>query len=151
MRVSSRADYALSCILRIAEKRDRTIPVTVREVARQENIETDYVEQLFVIMKKAGILKSIRGKNGGYLLAAPADKITAKDVVKAIDKDVLDIVCYRKKGRKNKCVHLTACEIKSFWEGLKENMELFLEKHTLEMLLKLRRNIKKLKLEGVKK
>ena len=142
MKVSSRADYALSCILRVADKHDGHEPVTVREVAEKEKLEPDYVEQMFVAMKKAGILKSLRGKSGGYVLARTPDKVTAKDVVKAIDKSVLELVCSRKKGRKNKCAHFNNCEIKAFWEELGEGMKSILKKYTLDKLLRLRRREK---------
>ena len=123
MKISSRSDYALSCILRIAEKHGRQQPVTVKEVAKKEKLQPDYVEQLFVTMKKAGILKSVRGRSGGYLLKASPSKISAKEVVRAIDKSVLELVCERKKGRKGKCVHFDDCAIKAFWKELRERME----------------------------
>ncbi len=143
MKVSSRVDYALSCVLRVADKRDEHRPVTVREIAEKEKLEPDYVEQMFITMKKAGILKSLRGKAGGYVLAKPPDKVTAKDVVRAIDKSVLELICFRKKGRKNKCAHFNNCEIRAFWEELGEGMKSFLEKYTLDKLLCLRQREKK--------
>ncbi len=143
MKVSSRVDYALSCLLRVADKYAERRLVTIREVGEKERIETDYVEQLFIAMKRAGILKSVRGKAGGYVLNKPAHKITVKDVVVAINKEVLKIICHRKKGRRNKCIHSTDCKIRILWEGLRDDMELFLEKYTIEKLLTLRRKEKK--------
>ena len=56
-------------------------PVSVKEIAKKEKLEPDYVEQLLVTMKRAGILKSLRGKTGGYILAKPPDRIYAKGAV----------------------------------------------------------------------
>ena len=142
MKVSSRVDYALSCILRIADKCDNGVPVTVGDIAEKEKLETDYVERLCVMMKRHGILKSVRGKSGGYGLARPADCISAKDVVLAIEKDVLVPVCFREKGRKKKCVHLKDCRIRFLWENLKKDMELTLNKYTIDQLVRLRRKEK---------
>ena len=142
MKISSRCDYALSCILRIADKHSERRPVTVSEIAERENVETDYVEQLCVTMKKAGILKSMRGKAGGYLLAKSPAMISAKDVMTAIDKNILEPVCFRKKGRRKRCVHLDNCRIRLLWEELRTNMESFLKRRTIDELLRLRRKEK---------
>jgi len=143
MKISSRVDYALSCILIIADSYDKQKPVTVSEIAEKEELELDYVEQLCITMKKAGILKSIRGKKGGYILARPPFRISAKDVVLAIDKNIIEPVCFRKKGRRKRCIHLKDCKIRFLWNGLKKNMELFLESYALDRLLKLRRREKR--------
>ncbi|MBN1871004.1 MAG: Rrf2 family transcriptional regulator [Candidatus Omnitrophica bacterium] len=139
MKISSRADYALSCILRIADKYGKDRHVTVGEIAESEDIASDYVERLCVIMKRSGLLKSIRGKNGGYVLARDPKKISAKDVLLAIDHIVLEPVCFRKKGRRKKCVHIRDCKIRVLWEELKQNMESFLDRESLQDLLIKRR------------
>ena len=90
-------------------------------------------------MKRAGILKSARGRIGGYSLAASPHKITARDVVLAIEGEILGLVCFRQKGRRNRCIHLSDCQIRDFWNGLRDNMEGFLKDHSLERLLQLRK------------
>jgi Rrf2 family transcriptional regulator, iron-sulfur cluster assembly transcription factor len=139
MKVSSRVDYALSCAIRVAERYGSNEPVNVRQIAGKEKLAMDYVEQLLVTMKRAGILKSVRGKGGGYVLAVSPDKISAKDIVEAVDKNILEPVCFRKKGRQNKCCHSYDCKIRGFWVGLKDKMEDFMDDYTLEKLLILRK------------
>jgi len=143
MKVSSRVDYALSSVLRVADQYGKSRPVPVKEVAKKEKLESDYVEQLFIAMKKDGILKSVRGKTGGYVLARSPDRISAREVVEAIDKGILELVCFRKKGRRKKCVHFYDCEIRNFWEELKKKMESFLGGYSLSKLLRLRKKGKK--------
>lgn len=142
MKISSRVDYALSCILRIADRHKKGKPVTVNEIAEKEKIEPDYVEQLCLMMKRAGILRSVRGKTGGYMLAISPDRISAKDVMVAIEKNILEPVCFRKKGRRKRCAHFEDCKIRSLWENLKKDMELSLSKYALKRLLVLRRSEK---------
>jgi len=142
VKVSSRVDYALSCILRIADRGAKDDPVTVGEIAEKEGLEPDYAERLCVMMKRCGILKSVRGKLGGYILAKPADRISAKDVILAIEKRVLEPVCFRKKGRRKKCVHLKDCNIRFLWENLRKDMESALSKYTVDRLVGLRRKQK---------
>lgn len=139
MKVSSRVDYALSCAIRIAEKYGSKKPVAVRQVADDEKLAYDYVEQLLIAMKKAGILKSVRGKIGGYMLSKEPSKISAADVVKAIDKNILEPVCFREKGRRKKCSHFYKCKIRGLWLQLRDNMETFLDCYTLDELVALRK------------
>ena len=138
MKISSRVDYALSCALRIANAYTTGKPVTVKYISEKEQLAVDYVEQLLIVLKKAGILKSIRGALGGYILSRQPKEITAKEIVVAVEKDVLKLVCFREKGRKIKCVHMHDCKVRAFWLGLKDSMEKFLRKHTLKDLLYLR-------------
>lgn len=142
MKISSRCDYALSCILRITDRYSKHGPVTVSQIAEEEKLKPDYVEQLCVAMKKTGILKSVRGKAGGYVLAISPNRISAKEVMTAIDKNILEPVCFRKKGRKKRCIHFEDCGIRFLWKGLRESMEAFLKRYTLERLLKSRKKEK---------
>ncbi|MDD5644749.1 MAG: Rrf2 family transcriptional regulator [bacterium] len=142
MKISSRVDYALSCVLRIADKYESRKPVTAVEISRQEKIKPDYIEQLLLLLKKRKILKSFRGRSGGYVLSACPEDISVFSVVKAIENEILKPVCFREKGRRKKCVHFDDCKIISLWIGLKENMEKYLKRKNIEELLLLRRKEK---------
>ncbi|MFC1807157.1 RrF2 family transcriptional regulator [Candidatus Omnitrophota bacterium] len=148
MKISSRVDYALSCVLRIAEAFDSKLPLSVGTISQMEKLEPDYVEQLLIILKKAGLLSSVRGASGGYMLSTSPSKITAKDIVEAIEGKILECVCERKKGRRNKCHHHDDCKLKVFWQGLGDEMESYLRKHTLKGLLFLRKQEKNWQYEG---
>ena len=139
MRVSSRLGYALSCLLRVAEGYPKRV-VSIKEISLKEKIAPDYIEQLLLIMKRAGILKSVRGRSGGYVLNALPKDITPKSVVEAIEGEVLGLVCYRKKGRKKKCIHLNDCKVRDFWLDMRKNMESFLDGYTLKDILSLRKS-----------
>lgn len=141
MKISSRLDYALSCLLRVADSYPAGKLVSVREITEKERLEFDYVEKLLIRFKKAGILKSIRGRLGGYKLTAHPNKISVKDIVRAVEGETLELVCFRK-GRRRRCVHLDDCMVRCFWMKLRENIDEFLDGHTLEDLLKLRREEK---------
>jgi len=142
MKISSRVDYALSCVLRIADKFGNGKPVSVSYISDKEEIETDYTEQLLIRMKRAGILKSIRGPAGGYILSRHPSKITAKDILLAFEKKMIEPVCFRMKGRKKKCVHLEDCRIKELWQSLGEVMNSCLQKYALDRLLSFRKKEK---------
>ena len=139
MKVSSRVDYAISCILRIADLYEDGRTVTINEIASKEKIEYDYVERLCVMMRKAGLLKSVRGASGGYRLAKDPSRISALEVVLAIDNEILELICFRKKGRRRRCIHLSRCKIRVLWQDLKDKMETHLKSYTIEKLIRLRR------------
>jgi Rrf2 family iron-sulfur cluster assembly transcriptional regulator len=142
LKVSSRVDYALSCAIRVADKYEENKPVPVSFIAKKEKIEPDYAEQLLSALKKSRIVKSVRGPGGGYVLAKAPSKITARDIVVAINKEVLKLVCFRKKVRRRKCAHFDDCKVRSFWLDLKDQIDRCMVKYSLEDLVVLRRQEK---------
>jgi Rrf2 family protein len=142
MKLSSRVDYALSCVLRVADRYGDRGPVSAQDIAKKESLEIDYVEQLLITMKRAGILKSVRGRDGGYMLAVPPGKISADNVMEAIEEELLELVCFRKKGRRNQCLHLRDCRVRKLWIQLGKEMKRFLKTQTIEGLLRSRKGQK---------
>jgi len=139
MKLSSRVDYGLSCILRIADFYGER-SVNVSEVAKKEGLAKRYAEQLIIVMRRKGLLKSIKGKTGGYLLSRNPGQITVKDVFNAIEGKTLEAVCDRKKGRRSECVYVTDCGIKnSLWNSLEKRMDSYMDSVSLKQLIALRR------------
>jgi Rrf2 family protein len=138
MKVSSRVDYALSCLVIIAREHASQKPVPVKFIAESEHLEVDYVEQLLIIMKRAGILKSVRGVKGGYLLARSPEELTTYHVLAAFEGEILELVCFRQKGRKTACIHLETCEMRNFWHGMRRVIEEYLKANSIASLLALR-------------
>ncbi len=145
MKVSSRLDYALSCAIVLADMHKSGKPVPVAFIAGKERLAYDYVEQLLRAMKRAGIVKSTRGVKGGYILSRHPSKISAEDIVIAIEKKVLKLICDRKKARRKNCIHFDDCKVRSVWLGLRERMQKYFNSLTLDELLKLRRKEKSYK------
>jgi Rrf2 family transcriptional regulator, cysteine metabolism repressor len=142
MKISSRLDYALSCAIILADMHEKNRPTPVALIAQRECIEYDYVEQILRVLKRGNIVKSTRGVNGGYVLAKPPEKITAKDIVIAMEKNSLQLVCERERARRKDCVHFNDCKVKVLWLGLRDNMEKYLNNYTLKRLLILRKKEK---------
>jgi Rrf2 family protein len=142
MKISSRLDYAISCAIVLADMYEKNMPTPVAFIAKKERIEYDYVEQLLRALKKAQLVKSTRGVKGGYVLSKAPSQITAKDIILAIEKNSLQLVCERKKARRNTCVHFSDCKVRSVWLRLRETIENYLEGYTLKGLLMLRRKEK---------
>lgn len=83
MKLSSRADYAAKAMLELTMSPDR--PVTLAYLAHTQNISISYLEQIFALLRKHGLVRSVRGPGGGYVLNKSIDEISVGDIVKAID------------------------------------------------------------------
>jgi Rrf2 family protein len=142
MKISSRLDYALSCAVILADMHEKKRPTPVAFIARRECIEYDYAEQILRALKRANIVKSTRGVNGGYTLVKPPGEITAKDIAIAMEKNSLQLVCERERARRKNCVHFNDCGVKTLWLGLRDNIENYLNNYTLKGLLVLRKKEK---------
>src|SRR5256885_16507812 len=70
MRITTWAEYGVICALNLAKRTDLG-PVNGREIARQERLPADYVEQILLRLRRAGVITSTRGARGGYVLARP--------------------------------------------------------------------------------
>ncbi len=83
MKLSSRADYAAKAMLELSINPNR--PVTLAYLARLQDISISYLEQIFAQLRKHGLVKSVRGPGGGYVLNKPFSDITIGNIVEAID------------------------------------------------------------------
>jgi Rrf2 family iron-sulfur cluster assembly transcriptional regulator len=83
MKLSSRADYAAKAMLELSINPNR--PVTLAYLARLQDISISYLEQIFAQLRKHGLVKSVRGPGGGYVLNKSFSEITIGDIVDAID------------------------------------------------------------------
>ena len=63
-------------------------PIQIREIANAQNIPRQFLEQLLIVLKRAGLVRSIRGARGGYLLALPPEKITVLDVARCMEGEI---------------------------------------------------------------
>ena len=91
MLVTTKGRYAMRLMIYIANFHDRK--VALREVAENENISLKYLEQLAHDLVAANLLKCVRGHGGGYLLARPAEDISAGDILRAAEGTTAPVAC----------------------------------------------------------
>ena len=124
MKVSSQEEYGLRCMLQLARReRDGQVhPLTLAEVARDEGLTVAYVAKLVRRLRRAGLVKSVLGRSGGYTLARPAAEISILEVLGALGgKLYTSDYCRRFSGERATCTHMGDCSIRSLWgvvEGL---------------------------------
>ena len=90
MNISSRCEYACRAMAELAVHEATQEPMPAAQVADRRSIPEKYLVHILLQLKRAGLLRSIRGAQGGYLLAQPASSITLREVLEAIDGPVLD-------------------------------------------------------------
>lgn len=93
MKISTRGRYALRMVIEIARISTNGKPVPLREISESQDISKRYLEQLVIDLRRAKLIKSVYGKNGGYLLAKPASDIKVLEVVEATIGPISIINC----------------------------------------------------------
>lgn len=92
---STRSTYGLRAVINLA-KQEKSDNVSLATIAKQEKISLKYLERLFAVLKKAGLIKAVKGAAGGYFLAKSAEQINVYDVVKALEGKLDQYHCNRK-------------------------------------------------------
>src|SRR6185437_15501690 len=92
VRITTLAEYGVICALHLA-RRVHDGPITGREIAASEQLPADYVEQILLRMRRAGLVRSTRGAHGGYELALPADTVSIRAVIEASESTTFDLHC----------------------------------------------------------
>lgn len=129
MKLTTRGRYAVTALLDLAlQGGDR--PVTVGEIAERHSISTAYLERLTGQMRARGLLKSVRGAKGGYVLGRLAETITIADIIEAVDEGVDATRC---KGKGN-CHQGAMCLTHHLWDALNQEIFEFLKRITLQAL-----------------
>ena len=134
MRITTWAEYGLICALHLA-RRSGTGPVTGRDVAARERLPADYVEQILLRMRRAGIVNSTRGARGGYALARPAEAISVRDVIQASELTTFDLHCVSHPVDAGRCAEAENCSIRPVWMLLQQRIDEVLEGVKLSDLL----------------
>ena len=133
MKLSSKGRYAVMALADLA-KFDPNEPVSLRDISLRQGISLDYLEQLFLKLKKNQIVNSVRGNKGGYILSKQASEIKISDVFVAVDEKVKTIGC--EKHSKKGCNGKTAkCITHDLWDELEDYINNFFEKKSLRDLL----------------
>ena len=90
MNISSRCEYACRALVELASVADGKSPLPAVNIAERRGIPEKFLVHILLSLKKAGIVRSVRGAQGGYRLAKKPDEITVGDIIRAIDGPVLD-------------------------------------------------------------
>ncbi len=115
MKISSQEEYGLRCLMQVARDAGDS-PLPISEIALQEGLSVEYVGKLLMKLRRGGLVDSVRGKAGGYVLARPPGEISLKLVLDVLSEPIYDpAYCERFSGTEKTCVHLEECGIRPIW------------------------------------
>ena len=134
MKLSSKGRYAVMALADIARFNSMN-PVSLRDISLRQSISLDYLEQIFLKLKKNNIVKSIRGTNGGYILSKNPNDIKLTNIFHAVDEKVKTVQC-KKDSRKGCNGKATKCITHNLWDELENHINTFFENKSLEDLVK---------------
>lgn len=133
MRLSTKSRYGLRAMFDIAYNCGTT-PTQIQDISRRQHISQRYLEQIFQALKKAGILQSKRGPQGGYKLARDPREITVQEVISATEGDLLLVECASSGRKKVPCEFDSACVTQSVWQEAAVHLHDFFGTLTLQDL-----------------
>ena len=113
MQLTTKGRYAVTAMLDLASN-ESTRPVTLDMISQRQNISLSYLEQLFAKLRKAKLVKSVRGPGGGYLLNVNAEEVSLTQIIEAVDENIDLRRCHGSKdcNRGKQCLsHHLWCEV----------------------------------------
>ena len=129
MKLTTKGRYAVMAVVDLAEN-SKGSPVALADIAERQEISLSYLEQLFARLRRGGLVKSVRGPGGGYLLARPAEQTRVSDIILAVDEPIRATRCAP--GSPSGCrVNRTRCLTHDLWEELSNQIHLYLSSVTV--------------------
>lgn len=129
MKLSTKGRYAVTALADIA-LHGGAAPVPLAEVSSRQDISVTYLEQLFMKLRRAGLVDSVRGPGGGYRMAKPAAEMNIAEIMAAVDETVSALRCEDKPGQG--CGgSQEACLTHALWEQLSAHVHVFLSQTTI--------------------
>jgi Rrf2 family transcriptional regulator, iron-sulfur cluster assembly transcription factor len=136
MKLSAQEEYGLRCLLYMArhgEERSHSIP----EISRSEGLSVPNVAKLMRILRLGGLVDSVRGQAGGYMLARPADQVSVSEILALLGGSFFGPhFCDRHAGLERHCAHGSDCSVRLVWSAIQKTLDGILSKTTLRDLLK---------------
>tara|TARA_B100000886_G_scaffold270396_1_gene194381 strand:+ start:648 stop:1070 length:423 start_codon:yes stop_codon:yes gene_type:complete len=133
MKLSTKSRYAVMALADLARFKNN-VPISLRDISIRQGISLVYLEQLFLKLKKNELVKSIRGKKGGYTLNKAPNEIKISDILFAVEEKVKTIGCQKhsKKGCNGKSAK---CITHNLWDELETHINLFFQEKNLGDLI----------------
>ena len=133
MKLTSKGRYAVMAMADLA-KNNLKVPTSLTEISLRQGISIDYLEQLFLKLRKNNLVQSARGPSGGYVLSKPPGEIKLLSIISAVDEKIKTVKCRKesKKGCNGKSIK---CITHNLWDDLETHINKFFEDNTLNDIL----------------
>jgi len=128
MKLSTRTRYAVRAMIELAQH-EAERPLQLKIIAQRQEISVKYLEQLMAVLKAAGLVNSIRGSRGGYVLARAPNQITLSDILHCVEGPVATVGCVEDG---NRCARAAECAARDVWTKVERAIENVLQSITLQ-------------------
>lgn len=139
MKLSTKGRYGLRAILDIALHEEEG-PVTLNSISERQGISKRYLEQLLLVLKQSGIVKSVRGFQGGYVLGREPQNISVGDIIRALEGPIAPVDCVNE-NESHSCLRAEICVTQKIWGELRDSMIKVLDSYSLHDLINKHRNM----------
>ena len=127
MRISTRGRYGLRAMFELARRQD-TGPVTMDTVAQEQELSRKHLHNLLTALKVAGLVQSIRGPRGGFVLTRPPEQIRLSEILEAVEGPLSLVACV---VERDTCRKTRSCPARQVWQQVSDAIEEVLESVTL--------------------
>ncbi len=136
MRLSTKGEYGLMACYDLARYSADNSPVPLKAIAERQGISESYLEQLLGSLRRAGIVRSARGAQGGYALARDPESITVGDVIRVLEGPIAPVECVGpEQAGFEACSRSTCCIARPVWEKLRDRISEVLDSISLADLV----------------
>lgn len=130
MILGSKGRYAVMAMAEIAMQKDVNLPINLDKIAIRQNIKLNYLEQIFMKLRKKGLVKSSKGPGGGYILNKPSNEISIANIVEAVEEPIKMVRCNNQPNIG--CMpNGKRCVTHDLWDGLSTQIFLYLNSISL--------------------
>lgn len=141
MRINIDSEYSL-VMVRYMCQAARGTPISGQQISEAEAYPLEFTRKILKGLARRGIVKSVRGRQGGYLLARPPSQITLKEIIESLDGEVFRVFCEPHHVEQIICTHFCECSLRPIWNELNEVIGDFLGRITLQTLLQREENVR---------
>lgn len=142
MKLSTKGRYGLRAVLDLAMHSSKENAIALSAIAERQNISISYLEQLIAKLKRAGIVNSIRGAQGGYILAKTPEEISVGEVLRALEGNLNPVDCSELEGN-NQCRGSDLCVTKYVWKRISDSINSAVDELMLSELVEEGERLKK--------
>ena len=135
MKLSTKGKYGLRALIDLAQYSEDS-PVSITSIARRQDISERYLEQLVALLKKAGLVKSIRGASGGYVLEKKPSEISVGDILRALEGSLEPVKCAAFDTTTGEgCMASDGCVTKYVWQKINDSINQTVDSIMLDQLV----------------
>lgn len=134
MMISTKGTYALRVMIDLAQHENEGF-ISLKSIADRQNISMKYLESIVSLLNKGGMLASLRGKDGGYMLRKPAEEYRIGEILRLTEGGLTPVSCHGFSEGEEECQNVDRCLTFPMWQKLDNMINDYLDKVSLKDLL----------------